>query len=73
VEGTPIQTHDELKQALKHLGLNCSEFARDLNSHGIKVTCQAVWKWRNGRTRQLPGYVGFFLRHRYGLCKENLN
>lgn len=69
---TPIDKPKELQAALDRLGMNRDQFAEALNADGIKITSQAVWKWLKGKTRSVPGYVGFFLLNKYAISKETL-
>lgn len=69
---TPIDRPTELQQALERLKMNRDQFANVLRADGIDVTSQAVWKWLRGKTASVPGYVGFFLKEKYSICKENL-
>lgn len=69
---THVEKPEELRAALIHLNLDQAAFAKRLTEAGMPVTRQAVWRWIHGRTKRVPGYVGYFLLDRFQICKESL-
>ena len=68
-----ITEPDELIAALEAVGISQAEFVADLRAINQRVSRQAVWKWKTGRTKTgLPGYVGLYFHSKYGLNKSNI-
>jgi hypothetical protein len=67
-----ITTSHELRSALSRLGMNRHDLSDAMRKKGISATPQAVWKWTTGKTRGLPGYVGYFFLTQFKISKETL-